>query len=348
MIIDERSVIFLLGAGCSCDADVPMSSNMLSKIESLIESDHNWKKYHSLYYYVKHTIEYGIKLNGIPKDFNIELLLIVLHALADYKEALVYPFILGYSSDLKEYAGDNFEEIRNLIEAIEKEVPHWVTLGNYSKASYYNGFEKFQKEYNHIVRIFSLNYDLCLEENIETGLETGFPDNEPWDGNKFYKNDDEAETPLYLYKLHGSIDWERKDNQLRRSRQHGIKPEIIFGTDMKIQAVDPYLFYLYELRKYAFTARIIIVIGYSFNDNHINDILRQAIELNNDKKIICVAPTNKSTGEVLRILGRLKLKDNPSNKAKISCENYSAKHFLENILSLEYVSKQTPPEDLPF
>ena len=50
------------------------------------------------------------------------------------------------------------------------------------------------------------------------------------------------------------------------SQQQGIKPDIVFGTNVKIQAVDPYLFIFTNLVR--LTAQIIVIIGYSFNDTH--------------------------------------------------------------------------------
>ena len=49
-----------------------------------------------------------------------------------------------------------------------------------------------------------------------------------------HSSEDEPDAPIYLYKLHGSIDWERTKTGLFRSQQQGISPEIVFGTDVKI------------------------------------------------------------------------------------------------------------------
>jgi len=345
MSVGDKSVIFLVGAGCSYDADVPMSNTMICNIEELLRTDKNWKIYSELYYYVKYTIEYGNKISRNFKDFNIESLLVVLHALSEHRKSLLYPFTIGYSSDLIQYAGNDFGLITKLI---EEELPKWITQANYSKASYYKGFESFQNEYNHVVRIFSLNYDLCIEENIKNRLETGFLNDEPWDGNRFSKNDGEEETPIYLYKLHGSIDWERKNNILRRSKQQRIKPDIIFGTDVKLQAIDPYLFYLYEFRKYALSAKVLIVIGYSFNDSHINDLMKQALETDLEKKIIIVAPYSDIIAEEERVCRKLGFVKSESHKNKIFIENSTARNFLENTLTVEYVSRFITQSELPF
>lgn len=344
MSVGESSIVFLLGAGCSFDATVPVSKVMIEKLETLLEASYRDSLFH-LYNYVKHTMDYGNQLSGQKQDFNIESLLVILHLLSDYKKAHLYPFISGYTNDLREYAGSGFDNIGKLIEVIEKELPGWVTLDSYRKASYYNNFEKFQKELTFAIRIFSLNYDLCLEQNVQCKIETGFYEDQPWDGNRFIQTEDDEKTAIYLYKLHGSIDWERKNDQLRKSAQHNIKPDVIFGTDIKLQAIDPYLFYLYEFRKYALASEMIIAIGYSFNDNHINDLIRQAMDYDKNKKLVSVAPVNNEPHEIKRIWERLKLS---GNAERIKIENIGAKSFLNNTLSVEYVGNQLPQTELPF
>lgn len=344
MSVGEKSVIFLLGAGCSFDATVPVSKVMIENLETLLEELYKDNLF-PLYNYVKYTMDYGNKLSCQKQDFNIESLLVILHLLSEYKRTHLYPFVNGYTNDLREYAGADFENVYKLIDVIEKELPGWVTLDSYKKAAYYNNFEKFQKELTFAIRIFSLNYDLCLEQNVNCKIETGFFEDKPWDGNRFIQTEDDEETAIYLYKLHGSIDWERKNDQLRKSAQHNIKPDVIFGTDIKLQAIDPYLFYLYEFRKYALASEIIIAIGYSFNDNHINDLIRQAMDYDKSKKLISVSPVENGTDEFNRIQKRLKL-SNDANRIEI--EKIGAKEFLEEILSVEYVGKQLPQSDLPF
>lgn len=346
MSVGEKSVVFLLGAGCSFDAAVPVSKVMIEKLEELLGRDHKETLY-PLYCYVKHTMEYGNKLFDKNQDFNIESLLVTLHALNDHKRAILYPFVTGYTSDLKDYAGNRFENIPKLIDVIEKELPGWVTLTSYNRASYYKKFQDFQKDLNFALRIFSLNYDLCLEKNnLDCKIETGFVEDEPWDGNRFTQAEDDEKTAIYLYKLHGSIDWERKNDQLRRSDQHNIKPDVIFGTSMKLQAIDPYLFYLYEFRKYVLASELIIAIGYSFNDGHINDLIRQAMKSNYSIRIASVGPVENEVGERARIQGRIQVEGNADDR--IIVVNSGARDFLERTLSIDYVGSLLPNSDLPF
>ncbi|OQB13433.1 MAG: hypothetical protein BWY15_01730 [Firmicutes bacterium ADurb.Bin193] len=341
--VGDKDVIFLLGAGCSYDATVPISKDMIAKLEELLKTKH--EDIYTLYRYVKYTMEYGNKMFERDQDFNIESLMVTLHTIASYKKTIYYPFISGYTNELYEYAGDNFSNIDGLIHIIEEELPNWVTLDSYSSATYYKNFGKFQKELTYGIRIFSLNYDLCLEENVDCKVETGFCDDKAWDGNRFNQSENDEETAIYLYKLHGSINWQRKDGQLKTSSKQKIKPDIIFGTDVKLQAIDPYLFYLYEFRKYALLSKIIITIGYSFNDNHINDLVRQAIVSDETKKLLIVEPTTDEENEIKRIRDKFSINNADS---RIIIENIGAKDFLNEKLTLDYVGSKLPQDELPF
>lgn len=346
MSVGDKSVIFLIGAGCSYDAGIPMSNTMIKNIEDKLSDNSEWGDYRALYDYVKHTIAYGNMRNRIPQDFNIESLLVALHALAEHRKSILYPFISGYSNDLIEYAGRDFRKIGELIERIEAELPKWVTKSDYRSAEYYKGFSRFQQESNYTVRIFSLNYDLCIEKQITEGLECGFAEGSPWDGSRFtHASDEEPDAPVYLYKLHGSIDWERCNNTLIRSQRQGIKPEIVFGTNVKMQAVDPYLFYLYEFRRYALAAQVIVIIGYSFNDAHINDLLKQSLETEESRRLLIVNPAYNDVKDVDE---KLALSKPEEVAAKITVVQKGARDFLTSDLTVDYVSSMLPKAELPF
>lgn len=347
MSVGDKSVIFLIGAGCSYDAGIPMSNTMIKEIEEKLADNLEWGDYRDLYDYVKHTIAYGNMRNRVPQDFNIESLLVALHALAEHRKSILYPFISGYSNDLIEYAGRDFRKIGELIDKIEAELPKWVTMPDYRSAEYYKGFSHFQQESNYTVRIFSLNYDLCVEKQIIEGLECGFEESSPWDGSRFtHASDEEPDAPVYLYKLHGSIDWERRrNNTLIRSQQQRIKPEIVFGTNVKMQAVDPYLFYLYEFRRYALAAQVIVIIGYSFNDAHINDLLKQSLEADGSRRLLIVNPAYKDVRDVEE---KLALSKPEETAAQVTVLQKGARDFLTSDLTVDYISSLLPKAELPF
>jgi hypothetical protein len=43
----EGDLIILLGAGSSVEAGIPASSEMVTKVESLLQHDQHWKPYHA-------------------------------------------------------------------------------------------------------------------------------------------------------------------------------------------------------------------------------------------------------------------------------------------------------------
>ena len=56
-----------------------------------------------------------------------------------------------------------------------------------------------------------------------------------------------------------------------------------------MQYVDPFLFLAYELRRWTLdSARLIISVGYGFNDDHINGILEQSLRQNPSRKLLAI------------------------------------------------------------
>jgi len=66
-LLKADSIIFLIGAGCSVDANIKTSGQMVNEIENLIKIDDVWKEYRALYYYVKSAILYA---DGIQEKFD--------------------------------------------------------------------------------------------------------------------------------------------------------------------------------------------------------------------------------------------------------------------------------------
>ncbi|MGB3479839.1 MAG: SIR2 family protein [bacterium] len=295
----ENDVIILLGAGCSVDAGIPASKQMISLLEDLLETNNDWQKYQKLYNFVKSAILYSDGIKGkFDNNFDIERLVNVLSELEKKENSTLYPFIGSWNTRLQEVADSEFVIIRELRQKILQRLNKWVSLEDYSKANYYNKFYDFQTAYNYALRIFSLNYDLCFEKNIpkskdKTDLERGFdPTTRNWDWRRFEPKG-EYEPSFYLYKLHGSIDWERDEEQgniLKEVDNIPDIPDLIFGTDYKMQYIDPYLFYAYAFRQYSLESKLILTIGYSYRDEHINGILEQALSNRNERKVIIVSP----------------------------------------------------------
>jgi hypothetical protein len=218
----------------------------------------------------------------------------------------------------------------------------WIkSTDNYKSAQYYKNFYTFQQEIEHPLRIFTLNYDLCFEHHqpYENALELGFDINDVWNSARFEADHLDVNASIYLYKLHGSIDWKRdrtRGNLLIHSAHPEEEPDLIFGTDAKFQSIDPYLFYVFEFRKYTLASKLIIIIGYSFADNYINNLIKQALEHNKDRRILVV---DYKTGDQAEreIRDNVKQALELQEDSQILIYTEGAKHFLENHLRADII-----------
>jgi len=303
---------------------------MVKEVEQLLGKQ-DWAKFRELFNYAKSSINYADGIKGKFSDsVDIERLVNVLAELEKKDSCILFPFIGGWDPKLVEIAGYKFEIVTELREKIVNQLSKWVTLDDDRKASYFMKFYELATEYNYSLRVFSLNYDLCLEKHIPPGmqLERGFDQAlRTWDWRRFEPRE-EYQPNIYLYKLHGSLDWEReeeKGNIIREVDKIPDSPDLIFGVDYKLQYIDPYLFYAYEFRKYSLESKVILVIGYSFNDEHINGILRQAISSLDTRKLYVVDLTVTKED----VESRLPWKD--EKQRQIIVKNCKAKEFLEGI-----------------
>jgi len=343
----ENDIIFLLGAGASADAKIPISSEMVNKIENLLKNNSSWEKFKDLYFLIKSGINYSAGLSGNKAIFNIETLLFVLEELVQKEKHLLYPFIGSWNIRFNEVIKDNFELIENFQKNIKGKLTEWVTKDDYREADYFKYLKELKNDLTFFLRIFTLNYDKCIEENtnnknFEFTCERGFEkDTRNWNHKRFTERVKDDEPDIYLYKLHGSIDWKREKSTsiVQYVDREPSNPDLIFGTQNKLQYSDPYLFLFSEFRHYTLNAKLIICIGYSFSDEHINSLIEQALKQNNDIKLLSVMwdETNDISFLKKEILKKINLRDE-----QIKIENIKAKDFFEKKLTRKYFSDLFP------
>ena len=346
-VFKRDEIVLLLGAGASVEAGIPDSNKMIDKIQDLVSGDDTWNPYRDLYRYLRSSVFFADGLEGIFGDkvpFNIERLVNVLDELQKKERHALYPFVGAWNPKLQEVAGTNLEnvrEFRNNIIRILRE--RWVALTENERAEYYKGLLRFQQEYEHPLRVFSLNYDLCIEQSCgSTSVQRGFS-GRTWDWRMFDETSEEP-LPLLLYKLHGSLDWYfNADGQVQYSDStstiEAADIALIFGTSYKLQYVDPFLFLVYELRRWTLEARAIVCIGYGFNDEHINGILRQALAQNDARKLLAV------TGRVDESIAKKRIVDQLGvSEIQVVARPCGAKEFLEDGLTIDALSQLFPSE----
>lgn len=157
---------------------------------------------------------------------------------------------------------------------------------------YNNIFEKRQYESNKL-NIFTTNYDLFNEIALERNsinYSTGFTNNltSKFNVNQFnyrlvdernrYKDKWQPTTKeANLYKLHGSINWIEKENEIIQTDEVN-ENVIIYPTILKHQetAQTPYSELFRELSiQLQRPNSTLVTFGYSFGDDHINNIIFQ-------------------------------------------------------------------------
>ena len=348
-VFGRDEIIVLLGAGASVEADIPDSRRMIDRIEQLVLHSSDWTCFKDLYYYVKSSILFAEGLGGIYGDdvpFNIERLANVLDELPQQERHALYPFVGAWQPKLHEVVGDGFKTVHEFRRAIVEILrDDWVALDETEKAGYYQGLLRFQQEYEYPLRVFSLNYDLCVEKCCgPDNVQRGFADR-IWNWRVFEESSNDA-SPLLLYKLHGSTDWRRlNDGRVQyldtpSSIRHD-EIALIFGTSYKLQYIDPFLFLVYELRRWTLdSARVIVCVGYGFSDEHINGILKQALQQNAERKILVVTGPGDNETERQRVV---QLMDVPV--PQVSVMACGAKKFLEHHFDIKTLASVSPTEE---
>lgn len=197
--------------------------------------------------------------------------------------------VLGMSKkDLSELD----EKICTLIAAeVRKPLP--THRNSYNRfASWIGGIHR-----NSPAEIFTPNYDLLLEQALEQHLLPHFDgfvgSREPWFDLASIEHDTIPARWTRLWKLHGSINWERSEETVngnkvtrvvRVTREAAAGKVMIFPSHLKFEQSRrmPYLAMLDRLRAFfqGNDAPRLVVCGYSFLDDHLNEVLLDGLRGN--------------------------------------------------------------------
>lgn len=337
-------IIFLFGAGVSCDSGILNSAQMINRIELNLE-DGQWLKFKGLYNYIKsvHFQKQIVKGNSLSTiGFNIEDLVSLLDIIVGISKSEIdtYTFVGSWEKDLQPFIIKEREDnlVSDFKECIIKELRgDWLMPNDWiSKSKYFKKLIEFQKQYDGFpLKIFSLNYDLCVEQNLkDEKYELGFDDENLWSFRRYDYNDNKDDIRFYFYKLHGSVDWKKTKEERLIKTTGDIKTNdlaIIFGISNKLQSYDPYLFYFYEFREHCLNANLIISSGYSFLDAHINDVIKQGLKDNPSKKLVVNVYEKREDNEIRKeIAAKLKIEE-----SQILIYNKRAEIFFNDDLKLQ-------------
>lgn len=294
-----------MGAGASRDAGVPDSRGMHDRISALCEKSAEWRKHRVLHRSLVRTIKDRLDTPGrvdrgrVPPGRPLERRQHVLNV-----ETLVDELRLGLERTPRS------RRHRGLLRMALREVGNLLELEDPRAAAYLGELGQLSDLAGRPVSVITLNFDQCLEANagidfhVATGIE-GFGKRHPWSIRNFALLFLQA--TVLLYKMHGSSDWRfAPDGRLYSIRStkgadHENAAMVIGFRDKEARLFwYPYGTYKKIVADDARTATQIVVLGYSFADRGINDMIRAAVRNRGVKNLIVVGPGNPDELAALR------------------------------------------------
>jgi len=281
---DKRRLAFLMGAGTSMAVGVPGIDDLTSEVEKKLSET------------MKQL--YGAVRSDLGDGANVENVLDRVRLLRE---------LLGKGEDKKHngLTGKNSRELDiSICKAIRDIVCEEPAKGMSPHATFAQWLYASYSSRGWPVEVFTTNYDLLFERSME---QVGVPFFDGFIGSvapffapESVDTDIRTQEGVYpprtwtrLWKLHGSVNWhilkEGSDRKSYVSRLSGHAPVgddqlMIFPTREKY--IDsrrlPFLTYQDRLRHFLSSGEsVLFILGYSFSDEHLNEIIFQGLRGNN-------------------------------------------------------------------
>ena len=306
-IMAQPDLSFLIGAGCSLCAGLPHMDRLTelvgNELERLLidmpEKNSAIKLYKSI------ACTYSASCNVSIEDFLSEL--------QDIDAIVQRQKQKGIDTPAFSYNGDSYslETIQILMIKI-KEIIKGILGGKIDSIekhrkfcrSMHFDFSKGRKRTRSPVNYFLLNYDTLVEDALAIegiAFEDGFIGgatawwNPEWFQSKKGQFSDSVKVEAHIYKLHGSIDWIKPQDSDFPMRIRSClpvesilgtgEPVVIFPSSTKYKATqfDPFAQMISSFRKTLAHQKdqVLIIMGYGFNDEHINAEIYNGIRNSN-------------------------------------------------------------------
>lgn len=135
------------------------------------------------------------------------------------------------------------------------------------------------------VEVFTTNYDLLMEEALETTRVPYFDgfvgSNETFFDLRSIEEDGLPARWCRLWKIHGSLNWHEDNNGNVRRAASSTGRKVIYPSQLKYDESRrmPYLAMLDRLRSFLKKdSSVLITCGFSFRDRHLNDVILQGLQ----------------------------------------------------------------------
>lgn len=267
-------IVYFFGAGASACADMPTTEEMLEFLKekpkfAILHRFIKFKDMEHVYTYLENlenplftlfmtcdSVNNGTELNDeLRKDF----------------------------SKLREWRKDFMDDIENYLVYRLDPKPHTI--------KYYSDLlEKLQEiDPNHKLNVITTNYDLLLDKSFNDNCIDGFVLESEGAITKRWKNKWDYDTSKHiLVKLHGSINWEYSEGSRKYKERYIVKHQKAIKNPMIIPLTlknknyhaKPYREMLDQFKQIVADADLLVVVGYTFRDQEIRDIIHEHLEKN--------------------------------------------------------------------
>lgn len=274
----DRPIGILLGAGCGTalkDDDgeplVPDTRGLTDRIEYALSGSEHEEAWRSILSQIDSDEE-----DSLPP--NIEDVLSQVRGLLSYAgDGTVRGLDASQLQDLERIICDSISNI------VTQELPDQQTP-YHNLANWLSSVDREEP-----VELFTTNYDLFIEQALEDMRVPYFDgfvgSHRPYFDAYAVSQDNLPARWTRLWKIHGSVNWvtAKKDGQRRvwRSDSDSEKKAVIHPSHMKYDESRkmPYLAMMDRLQRFISTPdSVLLVIGYSFGDDHLNDVLVQSLQ----------------------------------------------------------------------
>ena len=277
---DKMRIAFLLGAGCPVSIRVseePGTRPLIPDIRGLT-AEINARLGASEQFKVSHDVVLKRFAGGNPTNPTIEDILSHIRALQDVVRDGAIDGL-----DRAALVSLDTEICRITTDVVRVNLPE-ANTPYHQLATWIRGIQRA-----HAIEIFTPNYDLLIEQALETHKVPYF---DGFVGSKqaFFdltSMESDALPPRWcrVWKIHGSINWWRtpKDEVVRCEAHSADDRQMIYPSHLKYDQSRrmPYLAMLDRLRDFLVRGQAVLVTcGYSFSDQHLNEVILHGLRSN--------------------------------------------------------------------
>jgi SIR2-like protein len=315
-------VIFLIGAGASADAGMPLVAQLTAELRDLLPHIHdiNGKRHPEFLSLFDALAEYDPEIRYNYERFFEWLNFLHQGQTGSFRKATKFT--------LEQRLVDAVPHLRWSIKQPILEILRSRHQSDAYKPGYFAKLREFLPERGRL-KAFTTNFDLCVEDACRSdGIDviTGFQSNTGRWTPAMFRTDRPG---INLYKLHGSLNWYLNDNLndqflLERCPPEWDKdPELLLGPGSKLQHDDPFVTLYAEFYHATRRAKLVVAIGHSLRDDHIKQPIYNAsrrgmrvLDINTspswhfdrDIKMRMRAKEAFESGEILKSVRKIELK----------------------------------------